>query len=228
VNVQLYYISSGISRNQPVGNSREEFIIRNHFHFNELSGGILLDQGIHMIDVCNWVLEEKPFIANGNGNRKGEPGFGDTFTNYQVVYGYPQERLVSLHSTQFGPKFGDVCARFIGTKGIAEAHYGRGVYIEGDHPWDSGVLRGQEPTPAQRAAGVFTSALYDSTPNKVKAFIKSIETGNYINETRSGAESTLSAILGRMSSSARQEKSWDEMYNSNHQYSLNLNLEQFD
>ena len=37
--------------------SYDEARIRNHFHFNELSGGILLDQGIHMIDVCNWALQ---------------------------------------------------------------------------------------------------------------------------------------------------------------------------
>ena len=227
VNVQLYYISSGTGKNQPVGNSPEEFMIRNHFHFCELSGGILLDQGIHMIDVCNWVLNEKPGNALGMGNRKGEPDFGNTFTNYQVIYGYPHERNVSLHSTQFGPKFNDVCARFIGTKGVAEAHYSRGVYIEGDNPWDSGVVKG-EPTEEQRAAGAFTSALYDSTTNKVKAFIHSIESGNLLNEAHSGATSTLSAILGRMSATSKEETKWDEMYYSNQKYDLNLKLEQFD
>ncbi|MFW6289825.1 MAG: Gfo/Idh/MocA family protein, partial [Mariniphaga sp.] len=228
VNVQLYYLSSGTGRKEPKGSSPEEFMIRNHFHFRELSGGILLDQGIHMIDVCNWVLNEKPGNAVGMGNRKGEPDFGDTFTNYQVAYGYPQDRNVSLHSTQFGPTFGDVCARFLGTKGMAEAHYSRGVYIEGENPWDSGVLRGQAPTPEQRAAGAFTSALYDSTPNKVKAFIESIKTGNLINEARSGATSTLSAILGRMSATTKEETTWDEMYYSNQKYNPDLNLKQFD
>ena len=228
VNVQLYYISSGTGKNQPEGNAPAEFMIRNHFHFRELSGGILLDQGVHMIDVCNWVLNEKPERAIGMGNRKGEPDFGDTYTNYQAIYAYPQERNVSLHSTQFGPKFGDVCARFIGTRGIAEAHYSRGVYIEGDNPWDSGVLRSQTPTPEQRAAGAFTSALYDSTPNKVKSFIQSIESGNFLNETYSGAVSTLSAILGKMSATKNEEITWDEMYYSNQKYELSLNLKQFD
>jgi hypothetical protein len=41
--------------------------------------------------------------------------------------------------------------------------------------------------------------LHDADANKEQAFIKSIETGNYLNETRSGAESTLTAILGRES-----------------------------
>lgn len=228
VNVQLYYISS-VKKDpvQPIGDSREEFMIRNHFYFRELSGGILLDQGIHMIDVCNWVLNERPEEAQGNGNRKGAPDYGDTFSNYQALYNYPAERNVSIHSTQIGPQFSDVCARFIGTKGIAEAHYGRGVYIEGDNPWDSGIVKGEEPTPEQRAAGAFTSALYDSTPNKVKAFIESIETGNLLNEAHSGATSTLSAILGRMSATSKEMKTWDEMYYSGQEFKPNLNLEQF-
>jgi predicted dehydrogenase len=229
VNVQLYYIAGGSGKQVvPVGNSREEFMIRNHFHFRELSGGIFLDQAIHMIDVCNWVLNEKPETSVGSGNRKGEPGFGDTFTNYQVIYEYPEETNVSVHSTQFGPGSGDVCARFIGTKGFAEAHYNRGVYIKGDNPWDSGVLRGQDPTPEQRAAGVFTSSLHDSTPNKVKAFIQSIETGNLINEAHAGAMSTLSAILGRMSATSKELTTWDEMFYSGQKYDLKMNLKQFD
>jgi len=228
VNAQLYYLSSRIKKVEPVGNSKDEFMIRNHFHSAELSGGIFLDQAIHMIDVCNWVLNEKPENAVGKGNRKGEPDFGDTFTNYQVIFEYPQNTNVSVHSTQFGPSFGDVCARFIGTKGIAEAHYGLGVFIKGENPWDSGILHGVEPTPEQRAAGVFTSALYDSTPNKVKAFINSIVSGNLINEARSGATSTLSAIMGRMSAESRKETNWNEMLSSNQKYNLNLNLKQFD
>ncbi len=227
VNVQLYYISSGSGKVvQPVGNSREEFMIRNHFHFRELSGGIFLDQAIHMIDVCNWVLNEKPDASVGNGNRKGGPDFGDTFTNYQVIYDYPEQTNVSVHSTQFGPKFGDVCARFIGTKGFAEAHYSRGVFIDGDNPWDSGVVKG-EPTEEQRASGAFTSALYDSTPNKVKAFINSIESGNLINEAHSGAMSTLSAILGRMGATSQEKTLWDEMFYSNQEYDPNLDLTKF-
>ena len=227
VNVQLYYISSGSGQVvQPVGNSREEFMIRNHFHFRELSGGIFLDQAIHMIDVGNWILNEKPDASVGNGNRKGGPDFGDTFTNYQVIYDYPEQINVSVHSTQFGPKFGDVCARFIGTKGFAEAHYSRGVFIDGDNPWDSGVVKG-EPTEEQRASGAFTSALYDSTPNKVKAFIHSIESGELINEAHSGAMSTLSAILGRMSATSQEKILWDEMYFSNQEYNPNLDLSKF-
>jgi len=49
-----------------------------------------------------------------------------------------------------------------------------------------------------------------------------------INEAHSGATSTLSAILGRMSATSREKTTWDEMYYSNQKYDLNMNLAQFD
>ena len=59
-----------------------------------------------------------------------------------------------------------------------------------------GVLRhkNQEPTEEQRNSGTFLSSLYDADANKEIHFIKSIETGNYLNETFSGVESTLATI----------------------------------
>ena len=209
--------------------SSDEARIRNHFHFNALSGGILLDQGIHMIDVCNWALGSHPVQAIGSGGIKGGPDYGDTWNHYQVLFEYPKDTNVSFHSTQLGPAFGDVCARFVGTKGIAEAHYGRGVFIEGENKWDSGILREEKAlTAEQRAAGVFTSSLHDSTDNKVKSFINSIETGKYLNETKQGAESTMSAILGREAAEAGKKMTWEDLIAANEKLDAKLNLEQFD
>jgi myo-inositol 2-dehydrogenase / D-chiro-inositol 1-dehydrogenase len=229
INAQLYYFSSGVEIHPLKNVSDDEFRIRNHYHFQALSGGILLDQGIHMLDICNWALKGHPVHATGSGGNKGGPGVGDTWDNYQVLYQYPGDINVSIHSTQIGPSFGDVCCRFIGTKGIAEAHYSGGVFINGDNQWDSGIAKGEiELTPQQEAAGVFLSSLYDADANKEKAFINSIETGNYLNETSQGAESTLTAILGREAASAKKEKSWDRIVSSNERLDPKLNLAQFD
>ncbi len=229
LNAQLYYLSSGSKIHELKNISDDEFRIRNHYHFHALSGGILLDQGIHMLDVCNWALKGNPSKATGTGGNKGGPGVGDAWNNYQVLYQYPNNVNVSFHSTQVGPAFGDVCARFIGTKGIAEAHYSGGVFIKGDNQWDSGVVKGPgELTPQQQAAGVFLSSLQDADANKEKAFINSIETGNHLNETGSGASSTLTAILGREAAEAGKEMSWDELLGTGEKLDPKLNLAQFD
>lgn len=230
INAQLYYFASSLPL-KPVDNmSNDEARIRNQFHVTALSGGILLDQGIHMLDVCNWALQMKPLSAVGSGGRHGVDGFGDAWNNYQVLYKYPQNINVSFHSTQIGSSFGDVCARFIGTKGIASAHYSKGVFIDGENEWDSGILR-EEPSDAdgqQQAAGVFTSSLHDSNENKVKSFINSIETGNFLNEALSGSESTLTAILGRQAAVRQKHVDWNEMRSFNEHLHANLNLSQFD
>ena len=229
INAQLYYLSSASRLNDVKGASNDEFRIRNHFHFNALSGGILLDQGIHMLDICNWALKGNPARAIGTGGIKARQGGGDAWNNYQVLYKYPNDVNVSFHSTQVGPSFGDVCCRFIGTKGVAEAHYSGGVFINGDNKWDSGVARSAaELTPQQQAAGIFLSSLHDADANKEKAFIGSIESGKYLNETASGAASTLTAILGREAAESGKEQSWDDILRSSKQLDPKLNLAQFD
>lgn len=227
ISADLYYFSSGVPLIPYKDIPNDEGRIRNHFHFLELSGGILVDQGIHMLDVCNWALGEHPAEAMGTGSLKQGPAFGNAWNNYQVVYKYPGGVNMSMHSTQCGPVFGDVCARFIGTKGIAEAHYNQGVFINAENKWDSGVVRG-EATPEQVASGAFLSSLYNADENKVKSFIQSIETGKYLNEIQQGTESTLTAILGRNAAEANKKITWDEMRLSDETIDPRLNLSQFD
>ncbi|MBS3775572.1 MAG: Gfo/Idh/MocA family oxidoreductase [Bacteroidales bacterium] len=229
INVQLYYLSSAPAVESSDKMSYDEKRIRNHFHFRALSGGIVLDQAIHQLDVCNWAINSRPIQAVGQGGRRGRPDFGDSWSNYQVLYQYPGNINVSLHSTQIGSTFGDVCARFIGTKGMAEAHYSRGVYITGENEWDSGILKaGESPSQEDVSSGAFSSSLHDANENKVKSFINSIRTGSYLNQAREGARSTLSAIMGREAGISESKVTWDEIYLSNSKLDPQLNLSQFD
>ncbi len=226
---ELHYFSSMPGVKEHTGMSYDETRIRNQYHFRELSGGILLDQGIHIIDVCNWALGSHPVSASGSGSQKGRTGFGNSWSNYQAIFKYPNDINVSFHSTQIGSRFGDVCIRFMGTEGIAEAHYSGGVFINGTNPWDSGVAHSEASVTAeQRSAGVFLSSLHDADPNKGSSFIRSIETGNYLNELQPAVESTLSAALGREAATQGEEVSWDENYFSNAGLDPALNLAQFE
>lgn len=229
VTVQLYYLSSGAEIIPHEGMSWDETRIRNHYHFHEISGGAYLDQAIHMIDLCNWVLDSTPRYAIGDGNRKGAPDFGNAWTNYQVIYNYPNDVNVSVHSCKFADVFGGVTARFIGTKGIAEAHYSGGVFITGEHEWDSGVLRSTaDLTPESIAQGSTSSSLDDADTNKGKAFIDSIVSGSRLNQLESGCHSTLSAIMGREAAALQEKVTWDELLYTPGRIDPQLNLKQFD
>lgn len=229
LNVHLCYLATRIDPKETKGMSWDEIRIRNQYHFHALSGGTMLDQAIHMIDVCNWAIQKVPLNATGIGGKDASQTFGDTWKHFQVVYQYPGIN-VSVHAVQYGTSFGDVCAKFIGTKGTAEAHYSGGVYISGDKPWDSGIPKAGAPplTAEQRNSGAFQSALQDADPNKEIAFINSIQSGNYLNQARSGAESALTAILGREAAISGERVGWDELRNSNMRLDPMLNLSQFD
>lgn len=202
MSAQLYYNCNGGSGVRPAVED-EEFRIRNHFRFLKTSGGILTDQGIHIIDICNCVLKANPIFAIGLGNQKGRNyEFGDTLSNYHVVYRYPNDVNVSMQSLQIGPRFGDVCARFFGSKGVAEAHYSGGVHIKGETRWDSGVQH----------------ALAGSDETKAKLFVDSIISCQYINTIEQDCNSTLAAILGREAVMKGQQLSWDDMIKERQRY----------
>ena len=211
VTAQLYYNSSGGAGTKPAVEN-DEFRIRNHFQYLAMSGGILNDQGIHILDICNSVLKATPEYAIALGNDKGKGyEYGDTLTNYHCVYGYPNGVNVSIQSLQIGNKFGDVCARFFGTKGMAEAHYTGGVFITGPNKWDSNN----------------NNALSDASKNKTVNFIESITSSNYINEIEDACNSTLTAMLGREAALKNCRLTWDEMIAENQRYGDQPDLSQF-
>jgi hypothetical protein len=64
------------------------------------------------------------------------------------------------------------------------------------------------------AAGKFTSNLEQADPEKKKAFIASITTGNFNNQAEAGAESAISCIMARTSAEKKREVSWEEIMKS--------------
>ncbi|MBQ3536457.1 MAG: Gfo/Idh/MocA family oxidoreductase [Alistipes sp.] len=208
---QLYYNGNGGAVQKPKKED-DEFRIRHHFQYLALSGGILNDQGIHIIDICNEVLKAHPEYAFGIGNDKGKRHeIGDTLSNYHILYGYPNGVNVSCQSLQAGNIFGDVCARFIGSKGFAEAHYSGGVFIKGENEWNSGIQ----------------NALGDADALKGKSFIDSITSGNYINQIESACNSTLAAMLGREAVMKGERLTWEEMIREKQRYGDQPNLSKF-
>jgi hypothetical protein len=75
---------------------------------------------------------------------------------------------------------------------------------------------------ADQVAGTFHGALDEADPEKTKAFVDSILTGKYHNQAAQGAESTLSAILGRTAAYTGREVTWDELLASDQYYDPEL------
>jgi hypothetical protein len=80
---------------------------------------------------------------------------------------------------------------------------------------------------AVAVTGRFPGALDDADPNKQKAFIESITSGNLVNEANQGAESALAGILGRMAAYTGDEVTWDKMMKSKETWDPKIDWKQF-
>jgi len=211
VAAQLYYNAGGAGGAKPAVED-DEFRIRHHFQYLELSGGTLNDQAVHMMDICREVLQANPLYAMGHSSRKGvKCEYGNFNTNYQILYKYPEDINVMVQQTSVGSATGGVVARFFGENGTAEAKYSGGVFITGPNKWDSGI----------------DNALGDADPNKGKSFIGSIISGNYINEIEAGCNSTLMAILGREAAARGGKLTWNKLVKTRQRYGNQPDLTKF-
>jgi predicted dehydrogenase len=210
--------------------SADEFRLRNWLWDRVLSGDILVEQNIHVIDLCNWIIGAHPIKATATGGRNAVTHAGDTWDNYQVIYTYPNGVHLSFSSTQWGNNgFFDVTERVFGEKGIAEAPYSGPVRIIGENAWEW-KPEGAPATAATAtfaANGAFTDNLEFADREKDKAFIESITSGQFHNQAEAGVDSALSAMLGRMAGQLGQEVTWEEQLQHGEHYTMTIDMRQF-
>jgi myo-inositol 2-dehydrogenase / D-chiro-inositol 1-dehydrogenase len=223
---EAYYLTGYIDRPAWPNASPAERRLRNWVHDRVLSGDIIVEQNIHVIDICNWVLKAHPVKASATGGRQGRPADdGDCYGNYNVLFRYPANVDVTFSSTQFAKGWWDVSERFFGTKGTSLSPYTGPLGIWGDNPWQAPLsLKPQEPQ-AFSVTGSFTSNLESADPEKKKAFIESITSSNYHNQAEKGAESALSCMMARTAAYTGREVTWDELVKSEEVWDAKLNLD---
>ncbi len=208
-----YYYAGAINRPEWPNATPGERRLRNWVHDRVLSGDIIVEQNIHLIDTTNWLLQNHPIAAQGTGGRAGRTDKGDAWSHYNVNYTYPNNAHITLTSTQFVQGGWDVAMRYFGSAGCAELHYDAPVRIIGPNKWDFPGLGAPGPVTDTAAAvtGVFKGALDDADQKKQQHFIESIVSGRFINEAQQGAESALSAILGRQAAYTGRSWTWEAL-----------------
>jgi predicted dehydrogenase len=188
------------TRVQPV--SQEQATLRNWLHDRRLSGDIIVEQNVHVLDASNWYLQAHPVKAQGLCGRKSSFA-GNISDHFIVTYWYPNDVTVDFSSVQFANGYSDLCIRIYGKEGVLDSHYGGLVRITGKNPWN-----GAEKDPTFR----------DGAIANIKNFIESIKTGKLLNNGEAGAESTLTGVLGRIAAYRQREVSWDEMMRANERF----------
>jgi myo-inositol 2-dehydrogenase / D-chiro-inositol 1-dehydrogenase len=223
---EAHYLTGYLDRPPRPNASPAELRVRNWVYDRALSGDIILEQNIHVIDICNWILQAHPVKASASGGRMGRPaGDGDAYGNYHVVFHYPNDVELTFTSTQFAKGWWDVTERFFGTKGTSQSPYAGPLGIWGEEPWQW-AGSGSNTTEPQNfsATGEFTSNLELADPEKKKAFLESIRSGNFHNQADKGSESAISCIMAREAAYKRHEVTWDDIIKSKEVYDPKIDL----
>jgi predicted dehydrogenase len=174
----------------------QEARLRNWVFDIALSGDIIVEQNIHVIDIASWFLNAAPVSAFGSGGRKARVDVGDCWDHFVVNYAYADGFALDFSSSQFTKGFGDLCVRLFGPAGTVETHYGGEVWIKGDQPYEGGS----------------TAPIYqEGTVNHIQDFAKAIAAGEVIDHSADAVRSNLAAILGRTAAYRGRAVTWDEM-----------------
>jgi len=155
--------------------------------FTWTSGDHIVEQHVHNLDVLNWALQAHPVQCMGMGGRAVRD-LGNIYDHFAVEFEYPNGVRVSSMCRQINGSTDRIAERVVGTKGVAEVD--RGV-ITGEKPFN---YDGRDP---------------DHYVQEMADLIQSIRDGSPINEGKNVAESTMNAIMGRMSAYTGRALKWD-------------------
>jgi predicted dehydrogenase len=174
-----------------------EWQIRNWLFTVWCGGDHIVEQHVHNIDVMNWAIGAHPVKCTGMGGRaaRTDPMFGNVYDHFAVDYEYPNGVHVQSMCRQIAGASEDVSERVVGTKGYSYTD-AADAYIKGANNFKVDTT---SPDPyVQEHADLITS----------------IRSGEPLNEGKQVAESTLTAIMGRISAYTGRSVSWDWVKNA--------------
>lgn len=159
---------------------------RGWYNFADLCGDHIVEQHVHNIDVANWFIGRNPVTALGFGMRARREA-GNRYDFFSIDFDYGES--VSVHSMcrQINGCYTKVSEHFIGPEGSVYP----GGKIEGK----------QVDVPEyEEIGGPYVQEHRD--------LIASIRAGKPVNEAENVANSTLAAIMGRISAYTGQVVRW--------------------
>lgn len=172
-----------------------EWQIRNWLYFSWLSGDHIVEQHVHNIDVVNWAMGTHPVKAYGMGGRqqRTDSAYGHIYDHFAIDYEFENGVHSSSYCRQIVNTDSSVSEALIGTKGSCQVNK---YTITGANPWR------------------FTEKDNNPYVQEHTNLIASIRAGKPINELKTVAESTLTAIMGRMSAYTGKAVTWEQALNS--------------
>ena len=156
------------------------------------SGDFIVEQHVHNLDLIDWVMGSHPIKAIGTGGRisRTDSIYPNVWDHISVEYEYPNGARVTHIGSQMDGVSSRNDMRIDGTTGRLFLSFAK-VTIEGEKPFS---YEGPRPNPAVV---------------EYKDTLDAIRSGNTVNEGKRIAQSTMTAILGRMAAYTGRTLSWD-------------------
>jgi predicted dehydrogenase len=161
---------------------------RNWYSYLWICGDQVVEQHLHNIDVCNWIMGTHPVKVWASGGRAWRPSdelYGNIYDHLSADFEYANGVRMTSYCRQYpGQLYRNISELAVGSRGRSNCHdmggKGRNPYI-----------------------------------NEHTAMINSIRgDGPYINHAMAVAESTLTCIMAREAAYSGIEVTWDMMMNS--------------
>lgn len=156
-----------------------EYAIRNWYAHAWVAGDNIVEQHVHNLDVCNWVMGGPPLRVMASGGRTWKPNeakYGDIYDHFSCDYEYDNDVHMFSFSRHWHQSATGVFENVFGSKGMSNCT-------------DMG----------ERSIDPYVQEHIDLVNSITGA-------GPYYHEGKQVAESTMTAILGRMSAYTGQRQ----------------------
>jgi myo-inositol 2-dehydrogenase / D-chiro-inositol 1-dehydrogenase len=188
-----------------------ELKIRTWGWWMETSGGVIVEQDCHGVDVLNWFADAHPLKAVGTGGLRFKVVYGDHDSDHHhITYTYPNNLEGWLLSIKHTAGFRDVKEQFYGAKGVLETAR---TYYRWHGPIPASPLKNADDL-ADRSLIEKGESKREITIDAVEAFFTSILESKPYSMAQIAADATLTSLLGRMAYQTRREVTWEELLRS--------------
>jgi len=186
---QFYWMGGPVTHNRPRGPNMSdiEWQIMNWYAWCWTCGDHIVEQHVHNLDVMLWALGSPPekCVAVGGRQTRQEPG--NIWDHFAVEYEFPGGVRCASYCSHWPKGAGRVNERVVGEKGSSNCNGD----ISGETKWN---YQGQDPNAYVQEHVDFLASIKGDGP--------------HYNETQQVAESTMTAVMGRMAAYTGREISW--------------------
>jgi myo-inositol 2-dehydrogenase/D-chiro-inositol 1-dehydrogenase len=173
------------------------------WYYNVLkSGGYLIEQSVHNLDVCNWAVGEYPARCSGFGGmlvHPNEPAGRTIFDSGVLIYEYPSGAIMTFTQNVFQPRGfpgGSQNVHVFGQKGAVDLMYSTNLYPDGGDGKPT-VLAQPVKDDQHKHTTAFYTCITKGGPNPADITV--------------GASAALTAIMGHMAMVKKGTVDWIDL-----------------